>query len=738
MKFLQEWKGIAKAEGKADFEFPAHVPGNIQDDYAKAKNWGDLNVGINCMRYATTEEYTWQYVTNLQFCCEEGERVFFVSNGIDYFSAISLNGTELLKNEGMFSKIEVDLTDYLKKENNQLTVTVFPHPKRTSAVKNTRDEADTSVKPPVCYGWDWHPRLLISGIWQDTYIETRKESYIQDYSFRYTLNDEMTQVNLHFDVVCSSETTVEIFDRENRLVYSGDGKNIVIQDVKLWWCSGHGDPYLYHYVITSSSDRKEGKIGFKKIVLDVYPSEWGKPPYYPMSRSNPPTCLMLNGKRIFAKGSNFVTPEIFSGNVTYDRYRELLEMVKDANMNILRMWGGCGIQKDEFFQICDELGIMIWQEFPLACNHYGVYEADNYLKVLRKEAISIVKQVSKHACLVLWCGGNELFNNWSLMTEQSLPLRLLDSVCYELNPEIPFIMTSPLSGMAHGPYSFVSSQNKDVFELFQNCSATAYTEFGVDSLSPPEFLRTFLTDEEMENRTPYTNSPWILHHAIWERAKDDEVLYKDLLGRFELPYGTVKEIYENTIWLQCEGLKGIFEETRRQNPTCWMAINWFFNEPWKVAAGRSLVLYPNVKKPSFECVKGSLRPQLISARIPQFDWHSGDIFNAELWFLNDSFGTKKISETFDATITVGDQTQSVATWSVCDQAYNLLGPTIHFRLPDVQGEKEFKLTIKARKNEALSSEYTLRYYPAKPRVRAPLKIMNDANADFFAEESSLK
>ena len=137
-----------------------------------------------------------------------------------------------------------------------------------------------------------------------------------------------------------------------------------------------------------------------------------------------PAQIELNGRKIFAKGSNWVNPEIFPGTITEKRYEELLSLALQAHFNMLRSWGGGIINKDAFFELCDRMGILVWQEFPLACNCYP--DTSRYLKVLEQEATSIIRRLRKHACLAIWCGGNELFNNWSGMTSQSLPLRLLE------------------------------------------------------------------------------------------------------------------------------------------------------------------------------------------------------------------------------------------------------------------------------------------------------------------------
>ena len=142
-------------------------------------------------------------------------------------------------------------------------------------------------------------------------------------------------------------------------------------------------------------------------------------------------------------------------------------------MNIFRLWGGAGIQKDEFYEICDRLGIMVWQEFMLACNNYVANP--HYMETLEREATSIIIHLRRHPSLVIWCGGNELFNSWSGMDDQSRALRLLNKLCFELDYERPFFQTSPLTGMAHGGYTFMTGIPERRIRRLQNRRNTAYT-----------------------------------------------------------------------------------------------------------------------------------------------------------------------------------------------------------------------------------------------------------------------
>jgi len=200
----------------------------------------------------------------------------------------------------------------------------------------------------------------------------------------------------------------------------------------------------------------------------------------------PPAQIKLNGREIFAKGTNWVNPEIFPGIISGERYKEILDVVVATNFNIVRAWGGSIVNKSSFFELCDTMGIMVWQEFPLSCNDYP--DDASYLNLLKNEATAIIRRIRKHPSLMLWCGGNELFNSWSGMTDQSLALRMLNALCYELDRNTPYIPTSPLFGIAHGNYVF-KWKGQEVFDMMNNSHYTAYVETGMPGISPIETLK---------------------------------------------------------------------------------------------------------------------------------------------------------------------------------------------------------------------------------------------------------
>ena len=706
------WQGRRACE---EIWFPARVPGNIQQDYAAFKGFPDVHFGENVNAFRALEDDVWLYRAEFDGLELDGERLFFVADGIDYRYEIRFNGRLLLEHEGMFTRAELDLTDLLLGKGNRLEITILPHPLAPETRRcDGRDEASWSCKPPVCYGWDWHPRLLSSGIWEDAWLETRGKDFIRECSCSYRLDEDLSGAEVSFRVDCGQNPVIRVWDPDGRPVYEGTDRVFRLENVRLWWCSGQGEQALYQYEVRTDSHVRTGRIGFRRVRLLMNEGTWAEPSGFPKTRSVPPVTLCLNGRKIFCKGSNFVRPELFPGEVDEEVLRPLVQLAKDAHMNFFRVWGGSEVNKEPFFELCDELGIMVWQEFPLACCCYP--DDEHYLSVLRQEASAIILRVRQHPSLMLWCGGNELFNNWSGMTDQSLPLRLLNSLCYELDPSTPFLMTSPLMGMAHGGYLFRDyDTGKDVFTSFRESKNTAYTEFGVPGMPDPAYLREIIPEDELFPLR--RGGSWELHHALaaW---RENGWAHQDIAEIYFGKIDSLEQLCEGTQWLQCEGYKAIFEEARRQWPHCSMASNWCYNEPWKTAANNSLLCYPHQPKPAYEAVKAALRPVMPSARIPKFDWTEGELFTAELWLLNDS--PEETEDTVTAFLELDGETVEVLQWKTgrCGPNAHKQGHCLQWRLPRLESGV-FVLRLESGHG---SSAYRLLCRPADNSVRP--KILN--------------
>jgi beta-mannosidase len=444
---------------------------------------------------------------------------------------------------------------------------------------------------------------------------------------------------------------------------------------------------------------------------------WQREGGFPKSRASAPASLEINHRRIFAKGTNWVHPEIFIGTITAERYREQLLLAKNANFNILRIWGGGIVNKESFFDICDELGILVWQEFPLACNNYP--DDAKYLKVLEQEARSIINRVKKHCCLALWSGGNELFNSWSGMTEQSFALRLLNSLCYQLDPHTPFIFTSPLNGIGHGHYVFYdSSINEEVYQWMAKAQNTSYTEYGVPGTANIDVLKSFIPENELF--PPKKNSAWELHHAfgVWG---EDRWIEMPVLQKYFGEIQSLDELVKCSQLLQCEGLKFIYEEARRQKPFCSMALNWCYQEPWPSAANNNLINWPNEIKPAYHHVANACRPVMASVRIPKFEWQEGENFSCDIFMLNDTYDNLT-KEKLTVVMQYDGKEKELISWDCpgTEGFMNIQGPMVKTKIPQMKTNL-FSIQIRVAGKPQYNSTYLLLFSGAKIQKIFPTK-----------------
>ena len=735
-----QWEvGHKKDKESAPEKFvPATVPGAVQLDIARAEQYAPYYFADHWKDYLWMEDVYWEYKTEFaKPALKPDEKLFFVSKGIDYEFDIVLNGETLFYQEGMFTHVSLDLTNKLK-EKNQLRVILYPAPKDPTVSFADRNQARESVKPAVSYTWDWHPRLIPLGIWDDTYLEIRPNSHIAQSLFEYNLAENLKtaelSVTLQGNALPGKQIRWKIYHPSGKEVFNqtfpaiGDQFSATgrLSDIELWWPHDHGTPSLYRQVIELLDEQSrviqtlERKTGFRRTRLVMSQGAWTEPILFPKSRSVAPIQLEINGRNIFAKGSNWVNPDIFPGVITRETYRELVELAVEANFNIFRIWGGGIINKESFFEACDELGIMVWEDFPLACNKYP--DTPEYLSILKQEATSIILRLKQHPSLVMWCGGNELFNNWSLMTDQSLPLRLLNSLTLELDPNTPFIMTSPIFGMGHGNYVFRSaSTGEEVYQLMKRASNTAYTEFGMPSASPVDILKSIIPENELWPPKPGTS--WETHHAFnaWE---GETWLMPEMLASYFGPADNLEELVEQSNIIQAEGYKAIYEEARRQKPYCAMALNWCYNEPWPSAANNSIINYPIRPKPGFYAVKAACRPVMASARNEKFSWNEGESFTAELWMLNDQY-QKTEPVRFKVYLVSGEEKIEILTWDVpvLSENTNLAGPTIRYKLPQWKASM-FTLSLESAEHPEYNSSYQFVYNPLTYRMEAGAPMMN--------------
>lgn len=697
----------------------ATVPGAVQLDISKAEGYPDFMVGDRWKLFRWMEDEHFMYRAVFpRPAIGDGEELYLVSNGIDYSYQILLNGHEIHSHEGMFAPVDLRIDHLLRDGGNVIEIILDKVPK-SHPFPEDQTQADACAKPAVGYGWDWHPRLIPLGIWDETGLELRKSRRIVSFSTDYILSQDLCTAHISVQTRCKDadglilEWSLRDPDGCETLrqeVLAGSDIHATLDSPKLWWTHDHGAQALYTSTLRLRDrdgnilDTKDCTVGFRRVRLVMNEGAWDEPSTFPKTRSNAPIQMELNGRRIFCKGSNWVSADIFPGLWGQERYEELLVLARDSHMNLLRVWGGSAANKDSFYEICDRMGLLVWQEFPLACNAYP--DDSHYLTVLEAEARALIDRIKPHPCHAIWCGGNELFNSWSGMDDQSLPLRMLGSLCYTLDPLTPFIPTSPLKGMGHGHYAF-RWHGEEVFQWMKASHFCAYTEFGVPGISPKEVLERIIPAEELFPPKPGT--AWQDHHAF-KAWGDNPESWLDL-GTVEHYFGKAADLDElirySTI-LQCAGYKCIFEEARRQKPYCSMALNWCFNEPWPSAANNSLVVYPCIPKPALEAVGQSCRPVLASASFDRFQWTPGEEFRCTLWILNDSYAPTGNLQVSASLRTAEGRTVEMQTWLADNAAAasNLRGPVARTVIPE-SCSNTFEVHISVQGHPEMDSWYTL-------------------------------
>ncbi len=681
---------------------PATVPGAVQLDWARALGWPDPHVGENVRRFNGLEQRWWLYRATVPEFAANGREAWLVLEGVDHAASVWINGAQAARALGMQSPTEVRV-----QAGDKIEVLVEPAPREPGATGRAR--ARRTTKAAVSYGWDFHPEAIPLGLCRPAYIELRPAGFIRRVRFRYRLAADLSEAGFRIKAESGAAAEAVLVDPEGRIVWNaplrGGRAEGRLPNPRLWWPAGQGAQDRYILRIRAGEDVVERRVGFRRVRLVMAPGEWDEPSAFPKSRSRPPMRLEVNGRPVFAKGANVVPPEMFPGRVTGERLRALVAAAAGANMNLLRVWGGGPALEEAFYDACDERGVMVLQDFPLACNDYPDDPA--YLAELDGVARALLARLSAHPCLAVWSGGNELCNAWSGMTDQSHALRLLAARCWEEDPDTPFVPTMPVEGVGHGYYLFRDPRTgEECFSMFRRARNTGYTEFGVPGPAPAAVIRAIIPGAERV-WPPEADPVWTLHGGF--HAWDVEPTSYLCLSTIEHYWGAPRDLDDLVArghWLEAEGLRAIIEEARRQRPVCGWALVWCLNEPWPMAANQSLLAYPDVPKPALAATGAAMRPTLASARLPRFQWAPGERFEAELWLLHDAPGPRP-SCRVTAWLSSGGWRRRLLEWEAeaGPADTDLAGPTARCDLPaELGGELVLELETD---DPALASTYRL-------------------------------
>ena len=607
----------------------ATVPGDVHLDLLANKKIPDPFYRDNESKLQWVQDAAWEYRTTVAVTPALLSRtnLDLVFDGLDAAAEIYLNGSKLLLTDNMFRTWRIPVKAHLHAGANQLYV-VFPSPIKAAAAVAATDpwQPKTGTAPKTYirkaayeYGWDWGPTFVTSGIWRPVRLEAWDKVRIADFAIRQRdIRKEVAHIDAEVEVEAATAGPARITVSYHQSgVPAGlqspfvttaanlhAGRNVIdlrieILKPNLWYPAGYGDQPLYEFtaqlgILSQWAETRMVKAGLRSIVLDRHPDQWGRS-----------FQLVVNGIPVFAKGADVIPFDSFPNRVTTANYRRILESARDANMNMIRHWGGGYYETDEFYSICDELGIMVWQDFQFGNDWQpGTYA---FKLNIEAEADDQVRRLRNHPSIVVWCGNNETEEalNWGARAKLAPDVKfqmwqdyltefsgILNRVVERLDSETPYWPSSPSADYEAVTPTYHTGDDHiwDVwhgrvpFSTYETHNTRFVTEYGFQSF--PE-MRTIEAFTQPEDRTGIF-TPVMLAHQ--KNDEGNSIIHDYLLKDYPEPKDFPSFLYVSQV-LQAEGIKIGAEHFRRSRPETMGSIFWQLNDCWPVASWSSIDYY---------------------------------------------------------------------------------------------------------------------------------------------------
>ncbi|MCK0472212.1 glycoside hydrolase family 2 protein [Halalkalibacter sp. APA_J-10(15)] len=621
---------------------PAHVPGCVHTDLIKNGKIEDPFYGKNELGIQWIDKKDWEYATTFDLDPQlvNAQHVELEFAGLDTYAEVYLNNEHILSADNMFRTWKVDVKKYVKERENKLRV-YFRSPIKEDLPKleqlgyqlpaaNDHSEdgelGDKRVsifarKAPYHYGWDWGPRFVTSGIWKEVKLVAWEELHITDLYIRQDeISKSAARVTAMIDIEANDSwegtlklTTDGISIEQYVTLYKGLNQleiPITIENPKLWWSRGLGEQHFYFFTLSCEQTEKivaekTVRTGLRTINVIRENDASGQSFYFE-----------LNGVPIFTKGANHIPNDSFVTEVTYDRYKHEIVSATEANMNMLRVWGGGIYEYDAFYELCDEHGILVWQDFMFACSMYpGKTE---FLASVKAEAIDTVKRLRNHPCMAIWCGNNEIDSAWAHFVEdagwgwkqdftneqrekiwsdyEAIFHELLPSVVESLAPDVFYWPSSPMQAITNNEdqHATTTSTKGDIhywevwhmqkpFSEYNTHVGRYMSEYGFQSFPELKTVKSYTPDNQLA-----WESDVMLHH---QKNGDGNFLIKQYMDMYlPEPKDFPSFLYMSHV-LQAEGIKSAIEAHRRHKPFCMGTLYWQMNDCWPVASWSSMDYY---------------------------------------------------------------------------------------------------------------------------------------------------
>ncbi|MDF2917894.1 MAG: beta-mannosidase, partial [Microbacterium sp.] len=581
---------------------PATVPGVVHTDLLAAGLIPDPYVDDNESALAWIGHSDWAYETTFAWSDDDEAVHDLVAHGLDTVARVILNGRELGRTVNQHRTYRWRLGELLREGDNILRVefsSPIAYAREREAVLGERPHSYVhpfnAIRKSACnFGWDWGPAVVTAGIWRDIGIESWSEVRIVAVRPVIGVDDDPRRVDVHVELewqaldadaagTGSREIVAEVAgERAAVSVAHGEARatlSLRAADAELWWPRGYGDQPLYDLRVAVGEVETGRRIGFRSVTLDVEADEDGSP-----------FALAVNGKPVYVKGANWIPEDTFFPRVTRERLAERFDDAVDANMNLLRVWGGGIYESEDFYDLADERGILVWQDFLLACAAYS--EDAELWDEFAAEARDNVARLTGRASLVIWNGGNENIWGWVDWNWRSrlrgatwgdgYYQRLFPEIVAELAPTTPYSPGSPYgfssyvhpNDPAHGTTHIWDVWNQVDYDVYRTYRPRFVSEFGFQG--PPAWSTLFSVVHD-EPADPY--GPLMLVH---QKAQDGNGKLERGLGDHIAAPRTIEDWHWATQLNQARAVRFGIEHFRSLHPLNQGAIVWQLNDCWPV------------------------------------------------------------------------------------------------------------------------------------------------------------
>lgn len=597
---------------------PTTLPGEVHISLMDAGLIPDPFIGENEFDVQWVAETDWEFegVIEVSEQLYNEDLIFLTFDGLDALAQVILNDSVVGEANNAFRTYSWEVKDLLRIGINQLRivfyspinyVTSLQNEEPLSSLEHTHQGGQYLRKATYQWGWDWGPKLPPIGIWKAARLEGFSGARFESVHLnqRHHSNgevsviidatiDQWTEISLELHLLLTDPNGQKVYktflinDREIN-------DHIEVSDPILWWPNGYGEQALYKIEVILQVDdqhvldKREYQIGLRTIELQKVKDAYGES-----------FTFNINGVPIFAKGTNWIPADSFSTRITYERLDQLLGYAALAHNNMIRVWGGGFYESEDFYDLCDQYGILVWQDFMFSCSVYPLHRSE-FIENIHKEVIDNVSRLRHRASLVLWCGNNEMDMGWEIWDwdrgESDKYLESYKGFFYEtlprwiseLDPDTAYWFSSPSSATP-----FENSNSNEIgdahywdvwhgakpFTAYRDQYPRFMSEFGFQSLPPLKTIRAF-ADEDHWNLTDYL----IEHH---QRSNSASALFMGQMAlHYRMPSDFPSLVYLTMI-LQAEGIRYGVEHWRRNMHRVSGSLYWQLNDCWPVASWSSI------------------------------------------------------------------------------------------------------------------------------------------------------